>query len=94
MARIWAAAAAATGMITAVAVAPIAVAQPSLPQAGNETPGATIRQLTQAGYDVEVNWVAGEPSNIPLSQCTVTRIDTSAPPTAWVSVNCPPDGSQ
>ncbi|ORB28978.1 hypothetical protein [Mycolicibacterium parafortuitum] len=94
MARTWAAAAAATGLITAVALAPFAVAQPSLPQAGNETPGVTIRQLTQAGYNVEVNWVAGEPSNIPLSQCTVTRIDTSAPPTAWVSVNCPPDGSQ
>ena len=65
-----------------------------LPEAGTETPGATIRQLAGQGFDVEVNWVDGEPSNIPLSQCTVTRIDTSAPPTAWVSVDCPPDGSQ
>ncbi|ADT97807.1 MULTISPECIES: hypothetical protein [Mycolicibacterium] len=85
---------AAAAVIGSLAVVAPATAQPSLPEAGNETPGATIRQLSNAGYDVEVNWVAGEPSNIPLSQCTVTRIDTSAPPTAWVSVNCPPDGSQ
>lgn len=75
-----------------IVTAPAAVAQ--LPEAGTESPGTTIRQLANAGYNVEINWVDGEPSNIPLSQCTVTRIDTSAPPTAWVSVNCPPDGSQ
>lgn len=86
--------AAAAGTIASLAAVSPAGAQPSLPEAGNETPGVTIRQLSNAGYDVEVNWVAGEPSNIPLSQCTVTRIDTSAPPTAWVSINCPPDGSQ
>ena len=86
--------AAAAGTIASLAAVSPAGAQPSLPEAGNETPGMTIRQLSNAGYDVEVNWVAGQPSNIPLSQCTVTRIDTSAPPTAWVSINCPPDGSQ
>jgi hypothetical protein len=80
------------GLAAATATAPATLAQ--LPEAGTESPGVTIRQLANQGFNVEVNWVAGEPSNIPLSQCTVTRIDTSAPPTAWVSVNCPPDGSQ
>ncbi len=79
-------------IVAATLAAPVAIAQ--VPEAGTETPGATIRQLANAGYDVQINWVAGEPSNIPLSQCSVTRIDTSAPPTAWVSVSCPPDGSQ
>lgn len=84
--------AALAGAALTVVLSPGASAQ--LPEAGTESPGATIRQLANAGFNVEVNWVDGEPSNIPLSQCSVTRIDTSAPPTAWVSVNCPPDGSQ
>ena len=87
----WLATALACGALMAAA-APAATAQ--LPEAGTEAPAATIRQLANAGYNVEINWVAGEPSNIPLSQCSVTRIDTSAPPVAWVSVDCPPDGSQ
>ena len=82
------------GLIAASATATPPTALAQLPEAGTESPGATIRQLANQGFNVEVNWVAGEPSNIPLSQCAVTRIDTSAPPTAWVSVNCPPDGSQ
>lgn len=90
----WAAAAvAAAGLIAAVSIAPIAFADPP-PEAGSESPGDTINTLTAQGYNVQINWVAGQPSNIPLSQCTVTRIDTSAPPAAWVSVNCPADGSQ
>jgi hypothetical protein len=82
----------AAGLAASMALAPSAPAQ--TPEAGTESPGATIRQLANAGFDVQVNWVAGEPSNIPLSQCSVTSIDTSAPPVAAVSVNCPPDGSQ
>lgn len=72
-------------------VAPLASAQPT---AGAESPGDTIRDLTDQGFEVHVNWVAGTPSNIPLSQCTVTNVNTSAPPAAYVSINCPPDGSQ
>ncbi|UXA17321.1 hypothetical protein [Mycobacterium sp. SMC-4] len=72
-------------------VAPGALAQPA---AGSESPGDTIRDLTNQGFNVHINWVAGTPSNIPLSQCTVTSIDTAAPPAAYVSINCPPDGSQ
>lgn len=82
---------AAGGLIATVALAPVALAQP---EAGTESPSTTIRQLANEGFDVQVNWVAGEPSNIPLSECSVTGIDTSAPPVASVSINCPPDGSQ
>ncbi|MGE2833656.1 hypothetical protein [Mycobacterium sp. SMC-4] len=64
------------------------------PQAGSQSPADTMRELTDQGFTVHVNWVAGTPSNIPLSQCTVTSIDTSAPPAAYVSISCPPDGSQ
>jgi hypothetical protein len=83
---------AAAGLIASMSLTPVATAQP--PEAGTESPANTIRQLANQGFDVQVNWVDGEPSNIPLSECSVTRIDTSAPPTAWVSVDCPPDGSQ
>ncbi|MDN4520019.1 hypothetical protein JN086_24390 [Mycolicibacterium austroafricanum] len=82
------------GLIASAVTAPTAFTQPPAPVAGSESPGDTIRELTNQGFDVQINWVAGQPSNIPLSRCTVTRIDTSAPPTAWVSINCPPDGSQ
>lgn len=89
----WLAAAlAAASLITLSATAPVAVSQP--PEAGTESPGATIRQLANQHFDVQVNWVDGQPSNIPLSQCSVTSIDTSAPPVAAVSIDCPPDGSQ
>lgn len=64
------------------------------PAAGSQSPADTMQELTNQGFTVHVNWVAGTPSNIPLSQCTVTSIDTSAPPAAYVSINCPPDGSQ
>ncbi|MGE2729839.1 hypothetical protein ACQI4F_10185 [Mycolicibacterium vaccae] len=74
-------------------MAPATVAG-ATPAAGSESPADTIRDLTNEGYAVHINWVAGTPSNIPLSQCTVTSIDTSAPPAAYVSINCPPDGSQ
>ncbi|MGE2734978.1 hypothetical protein [Mycolicibacterium vaccae] len=79
-------------LLGSVIVAPVAAAL--TPAAGSESPADTIRDLTNEGYSVHINWVAGTPSNIPLSQCTVTSIDTSAPPAAYVSINCPPDGSQ
>ncbi|CAN3130729.1 hypothetical protein ACNUDN_22645 [Mycobacterium sp. smrl_JER01] len=96
MARLpWCAAVVLAGGLSVSALAaPLALADPVLPVAGSQSPGETIRELTNQGFDVQINWVAGYPSNIPLSQCTVTRIDTSAPPAAYVSVNCPPDGSQ
>ncbi|BBX20314.1 hypothetical protein [Mycolicibacterium duvalii] len=81
----------ASALLGGAPAAPVAVAQPA---AGSESPGDTIRTLTDQGFDVRINWVAGTPSNIPLSQCTVTSVNTSAPPAAYVSINCPPDGSQ
>lgn len=90
--KLWAVASL-VGAAAAFAAAPVAFAGPT-PVAGGESPNQTIRDLTNNGYDVQINWVEGYPSNIPLSQCTVTQIDTHAPPTAWVSINCPADGSQ
>lgn len=87
VARAVAAAAVAVGAWTT----PVATATPA---AGSQSPADTMQELTDQGFTVHVNWVAGTPSNIPLSQCTVTSIDTSAPPAAYVSINCPPDGSQ
>jgi hypothetical protein len=67
---------------------------PPPPPAGSEAPGDTIRTLTNQGYDVKIEWTDGYPSNIPLSECTVTDIDIHATPLAYVMVNCPADGSQ
>jgi hypothetical protein len=67
---------------------------PAPPEAGTESPGDTVRTLTSQGYDVKIQWTAGQPSNIPLSECTVTNIDVHAAPLAYVMVNCPADGSQ
>jgi len=87
------------GSAAFLAAAPPASAEPSptLPQpppAGAESPGDTLRSLTALGYDVKAQYTAGAPSNIPLSECTVTGIDTHASPLAYVMINCPPDGSQ
>lgn len=90
----------ASSMAVALVVsAPIALAEPTPalpapPEAGTESPGDTVRTLTSQGYDVKVQWTAGEPSDIPLSECTVTNIDVHASPLAYVMVNCPADGSQ
>ena len=96
MARLVRTVALAVAPVSALLIAaPVALAQPEPePVAGSESPSATIQGLKDQGFEVQINWVAGQPSNIPLSECTVTSIDTSAPPTAYVSINCPPDGSQ
>ena len=67
---------------------------PAPPEAGTESPGDTVRTLTSQGYDVKIQWTAGQPSDIPLSECTVTNIDVQASPLAYVMVNSPADGSQ
>jgi hypothetical protein len=77
--------------IASVALAPVAAADPPLPTAGSESASATIKDLRAAGYSVRINWVNGSPDE-PLSECQTTSIDTSAPPTAWVSVECPEAG--
>jgi hypothetical protein len=76
------------GAVASVAIAPIAVADPTgVPEAGSESASATIKSLRAQGYNVGINWVSGD-ADIPLSECSVTNIDTAAAPTAWVSVEC------
>ena len=80
------------GTVASVAVAPVAAADPTgVPEAGSESASATIKDLRAQGFNVGINWVSGSP-DIPLSECTVTDIDTAAAPTAWVSVECDEDG--
>jgi hypothetical protein len=76
------------GAAASVAVAPISVADPTgAPEAGSESASATIKNLRSQGYNVGINWVSGD-ADIPLTECTVTGVDTAAAPTAWVSVEC------
>ncbi|MCH9641817.1 MAG: hypothetical protein K0U70_10095 [Actinomycetia bacterium] len=74
-----------------VALAPVTAAQPA---AGSESPTNTKAELERQGYQVTINWVNGPPNVVPLSQCVVTNINTVAAPKAYMSVSCPPAGSQ
>ena len=79
------------GAVASVAVAPVAADPTGVPEAGSESASATIKDLRAQGFNVGINWVSGSP-DIPLSECTVTDIDTAAAPTAWVPVECDEDG--
>jgi hypothetical protein len=72
------------GAAASVAIAPIAA---GVPEAGSEAADATISDLKAEGYNVRINYVSGTP-DVPLSECSVTGIDTAAAPTATVSVEC------
>ena len=65
---------------------------PSIPQPGSESAAATIGDLDNAGYDVQLQYENGAPDS-PLSQCTVTNINTigsaGSQPLAYVTINCP-----
>jgi hypothetical protein len=86
----WLAAAAGAA---AIAVAPLAAADPG---AGGESASATIDDLTAEGYNVEINWVTGYDTE-PLAECSVTAInnpgDSAASrktfTTVYVDVSCP-----
>ena len=76
-----------------IVLAPLAVADPpNIPEPGSESAAATIGDLDSAGYDVQVQYENGAP-NVPLSQCTVTDINTAgsagAQGLAYVTINCP-----
>ena len=76
-----------------IALSPLALADPpSIPEPGSESAAATIGDLDSAGYDVSVQYENGAP-NVPLSQCTVTDINTAgsagSQPIAYVTINCP-----
>ena len=81
------------GVGASIMLAPRASADPpSIPEPGSESAAATIGDLDNAGYDVSINYENGAP-NVPLSQCTVTDINTSgsagSQPIAYITINCP-----
>jgi hypothetical protein len=68
---------------------------PLIPEAGSESAAATIGDLDDAGYDVQIQYENGTPE-VPLSQCAVTSIDTvgsaGSQQLAYMTVNCPGGG--
>jgi hypothetical protein len=81
------------GVATSIVLAPLAVASPpNIPEPGSESAAATIRDLDAAGFDVSLQYENGSP-NTPLSQCTVTDINTAGSAgsqgIAYVTINCP-----
>jgi hypothetical protein len=76
----------------ALALAPQALADPpDLPNAGDESAASTVGAYDDANYDVQLQYENGVP-DVPLSQCTVTNIDTSGnaddQPLAYITINC------
>jgi len=65
---------------------------PAIPEAGSESAAATIGDLDDAGYDVQIQYENGTPDS-PLSQCAVTNINTvgsaGSQPLAYMTINCP-----
>jgi hypothetical protein len=83
----------AVAAFAAVGVAGVAVAAPT---GGMKAPDV-VRDLTEAGYSVQINGASG----VPLSQCTVTGVHgvpsgTQAAATqfttVYVDVECEPEG--
>ena len=79
--------------VAAIAVAAPALADPIIiPTAGSESAAATIGDLDDLGFDVQINYENGVP-NVSLSQCTVTDINTvgsaGSQPIATITINCP-----
>ena len=77
------------GPAAMLAFAPFAHADPA-PQAV-VSPAQTIENLAHEGYDVQFNWVDGEPANLPLGMCTVSGVNSAPKPVATVSIDCPSD---
>jgi len=76
----------------AMALAPVASADPvGIPEAGSESAAATVSDLDALGYDVQLQYENGVP-DVPLSQCTVTDINTvgsaGSDLLAYVTINC------
>jgi len=81
---------------TVVTAAPAPADPPSIPEPGSESAAATVGDLDAAGYDVQFNYENGPPV-VPLSQCTVTDINTvgdaGSQPLAYVTITCPSNPS-
>jgi len=80
---------------SALTLAPQALADPpALPDAGDESAASTVGAYDDANYDVQLQYENGVPDvgGVPLSQCTVTDIDTSGDagdqPLAYITINC------
>ena len=77
------------GLMAALVAVPLASADTSaVPTAGSESAAATVRDLRNLGYNVQLNWVNGS-YGVGLSQCTVDNINTTDIVTAYVDVDCP-----
>jgi hypothetical protein len=81
------------GTAASISVAPIAAAESGvLPQPGSENARDTLSDLTQQGYDVQINWVNGYP-RVSLDQCWVNNINTADAKgtlrTVYVDIGCP-----
>jgi hypothetical protein len=75
-----------------ISMAPTAFADPpSIPEPGDESAAATIRDLDSLGYDVQLQFENGTP-DVPLSQCQVTDINTvgsaGTEKLAYVTITC------
>ncbi|BBZ76603.1 hypothetical protein MANY_19400 [Mycolicibacterium anyangense] len=80
------------GLGVSIALAPMAFADPpNIPEPGSESAAATIGDLDNLGYDVNLQYENGVP-NAGLSQCTVTDINTvgsaGSQKVAYVTINC------
>ena len=80
------------GAAAAIAGAPIAAADPALPEPGSEDAAATISDLESRCYEVQINYDNAVP-DVDLSQCWVNNINTSdavgALKSVYVDVECP-----
>jgi hypothetical protein len=88
---------AATVLIASAAIAFVPASPASAePALGGPTAETTINDLRDRGYDVAINWVAGN-STSSLSKCTVVAIhnpntgdaDPTTFTTVYVDVSCP-----
>ncbi|MBV8966566.1 MAG: hypothetical protein JO191_10370 [Mycobacteriaceae bacterium] len=84
-------------VVAALVTAPTAAADPVWPVGGAEPADATISDLQEQGYTVQVNWVSGYPT-VPLSECWVDDIHNpngTTPPgentlaIVYVDIGCP-----
>ena len=83
------------GALPILLAAPALADPPAIPEAGSESAAATIGDLDDAGYDVQIQYENGTPE-VPLSQCAVTNIDTvgsaGSQQLAYLTINCPGGG--
>src|ERR1700756_1783461 len=81
------------GAAAPIVLAPIAAADPALPQPGSEDASATISDYESAGYEVQVQYTNGLP-DVDLSQCWVNTINSNdanagSLRTVYMDVECP-----